>query len=68
MTDKNRKESDDVIRGRSFEGASYAANEREQTRDMERARRPQADEAGEFITDAETEVREANGEIGGDKK
>jgi hypothetical protein len=56
MTDKKRSESEER------EGTSYAATEREQTRDIERARHPQPDEAGEFITDAEMEVREANGD------
>jgi hypothetical protein len=62
MPDKNRKKSSDEIHGRSFAGASYGANEREQTEDIERARRQLPDEAGEFITDAEAEVREANGD------
>jgi hypothetical protein len=68
MTDNKRNESDNAISGRSFAGASYGANEREQTRDLERARRPQADEAGEFVTDAETDARQGNEEIGDEKK
>ena len=62
MASKKREESDDdVMHGRSFAGASYGANEEEQTRDRERvARNAEADEAGEMVTDAEMEVREAN--------
>ena len=56
MAEKKRDESD------HREPTSYGANEREQTRDIERARHPQPDESGEFVTDAEMEVREANGE------
>jgi hypothetical protein len=65
MADKKRGKSketqDDVMHGRSFAGASYGANEQEQTRDREQAGNAETtDEAGEFITDAEMEVREAN--------
>src|SRR4051812_20775803 len=65
MTDKKRKDksaqpsSDDIMHGRSFEGTSYAATEREQTEDARRIP-GRTDEAGEFVTDAEMEVREAN--------
>ena len=62
MTDQNRNKPKPGLAG-----GSYGANEREQTEDIERARHAQPDEAGEFVTDAETEVREANGEIGGDR-
>ena len=62
MASKKREGSDDdVMHGRRFAGASYGANEEEQTRDRERAAREgQMDESGEVITDAEMEVREAN--------
>ncbi len=62
MAEKRRdKSDDDVMHGRSFAGASYGANEEEQTRDRERvANDAQTDESGEMITDAEMEVREAN--------
>ena len=55
-----RKESDDVMHGRSFEGEQYAATEQEQTRQFERTRRHMPDESDEFVTDAELEAREAN--------
>ncbi len=62
MTDTNRKNADekaqDVIHGRNLAGASYGANEREQTEDARRAARDKTDEAGEFVTDAEIESRE----------
>lgn len=48
------------MHGRSFAGANWANDEREQTRDLNRP-----DESDEFVTDAELEKREANGEIGG---
>ena len=63
MAEKRRdKSDDDVMHGRSFAGASYGANEEEQTRDRERVvKHAEADESGEtMITDAEMEVREAN--------
>ena len=62
MAEKRRdKSDDDVMHGRSFAGASYGANEEEQTRDRERAgTNAEMDEEGEMITDAEMEVREAN--------
>ena len=42
-------------------GASYGANEREQTRDRERVAEGKEDEVSDdFVTDAEMEVREAN--------
>jgi hypothetical protein len=42
-------------------GASYGANEREQTRDRERVANGREDEVSDdFVTDAEMEVREAN--------
>jgi hypothetical protein len=46
---------------RDLDSTSYGATEREQTRDLERIHRKQ-DESSEFITDAEMEKREANGE------
>jgi hypothetical protein len=56
MADKKREQSED---GR--EPTSYGANEREQTEHLERIHRKQ-DQSDEFVTDAEMEVREANGE------
>ena len=42
-------------------GGSYGASEREQTRDRERvAEGREAEDADDFVTDAEREVREAN--------
>lgn len=55
---RRKKSEDDVMHGRSFEGAEYAATEREQTEDIERNRHPEADESDEFVTDAELEARE----------
>jgi hypothetical protein len=67
--DKSDKSDDDVMHGRSFAGASYGANEEEQTRDRERAgTNAQMDEEGEMITDAEMEVREANSSEEGKRK
>lgn len=49
--DAHRK-GGDVMRGRSFAGAEYGANEEEQTRERERAGRDLTDEVGE-ITETE---------------
>jgi len=68
MANDDRKKSDNAARKPGLAGGEYGATEREQTEDIERARRPQADEAGEFVTDAEMEVREANGEEGGRRR
>lgn len=63
MPDKKRRkktqktEKPDIMHGRSFEGASYGATERERTED---ARRIPGQTDDEFVTDAEMEVREAN--------
>jgi hypothetical protein len=57
---------DDVMHGRSFAGADYAANEREQTLDIERVvHDPPSEESDDSdeITDAEMEAREANGGV-----
>jgi hypothetical protein len=68
MTDRKRKkakqkpESDDVMHGRDFAGASYGATEREQTEDIERDAGIIPDESDEFITDAELDAREAASE------
>jgi hypothetical protein len=70
MTDPRKQSSssakdDDVMHGRSFAGAEFAATEREQTRDIERTVDNPPDSASDdddFITDAEMEKREANGE------
>ena len=59
MTEHNRRKTD----RRDIDSTSYGATEREQTRDIERIHRRQSNEANEFITDAETEKREANGEL-----
>ena len=48
------------MHGRSLAGASYGANEREQTEDARRGLRDKADEAGEFVTDGELEAREGS--------
>ncbi len=58
-----RKPADDVMHGRSLAGAEYGANEKEQTQDMERVVDHAPDQADDddFVTDAEMEVREANG-------
>lgn len=59
MADKRRKKSqEDIMHGRSLEGASYGATEREQTEAILRNMHPAADEAGEYITDAELDERE----------
>jgi hypothetical protein len=65
MTDDQPKKkdqsstTDDVMHGRSFAGAEYGANEREQTDERERAGRGHLDESGEsMVTDAEIEARE----------
>lgn len=58
MANKRRKKFEDIMHGRSLEGASYGATEREQTEDILRNQHPAADEAGEFVTDAEIEARE----------
>jgi len=55
--DAHRK-GGDVIRGRSFAGAEYGANEDEQTRERERAGRDHTDEVGE-ITETELSDDEA---------
>lgn len=56
--DSNEK-ARDVMHGRDFAGANIAATEQEQTRDRARAAEGKlADEAGEFVTDAEVEARE----------
>jgi len=70
MADKRRdKSDDDVMHGRSLAGASYGANEEEQTRDRERAgTNAEMDEEGDMITDAEMEVREANSSEKGNRK
>lgn len=47
----HRKDGD-VMRGRSFAGAEYGANEEEQTRERERAGHDHTDEVGE-ITETE---------------
>ena len=63
MAERDRNApKDDVMHGRSLEGASYGATEREQTEDIQRATRQAPDETGEFVTDAEMEAREANGD------
>jgi hypothetical protein len=60
MTEHNRRKTDQ----RDMDRTSYGATEREQTRDLERIHRRQSnEESSEFITDAETEKREANGEL-----
>lgn len=58
---QNSIPAEDVMPGRSFAGASYAANEGEQTRERERvAEESRLDEAGEpEVTEAEIEAREA---------
>ena len=51
----------DVIRGRSFAGSNVFNTEEEQTRDRQRVadqKGDSADEAGEFVSDAEIEARE----------
>ena len=61
MAGKKRKKekADDVMHGRSFEGAEYAATEREQTEAIERTvRAGQEEEPDDFVTDAELEARE----------
>jgi hypothetical protein len=59
MTEHKRRATDK----RDLDSTSYGATEREQTRDLERIHRKQSnDESSEFITDAEMEKREANGE------
>jgi hypothetical protein len=55
----SKEEARDVMHGRDFAGANIAATEQEQTRDRDRAAQGKlADEAGEFVTDAEVEARE----------
>lgn len=49
--DAHRK-GGDVMRGRSFAGAEYGANEEEQTRERERAGHDHTDEVGE-VTETE---------------
>jgi hypothetical protein len=63
MADNSRdkpkaKPDDDVMHGRSFAGASYGANEREQTRERERVA-DNVDEVDEIVTDAELDESEA---------
>ena len=58
MTEHNRRSTDK----RDRDNTAYGATEREQTRDLNRIHRKQSDENNEFITDAEMEKREANGE------
>jgi hypothetical protein len=63
MADNSRdkpkaKQDEDVMHGRSFAGASYGANEREQTRERERVA-DHVDEADEMVTDAELEEPES---------
>ncbi len=61
--DRNRDKkprAKDVMHGRNFAGTNWAADEETQTRAKNRP-----DESDEFVTDAELEAREANGEIGG---
>jgi signal transduction histidine kinase len=65
--DRERSQNDkdtakDVMHGRSFAGTNWAADEETQTRAKNRP-----DESDEFVTDAELEAREANGEIGGER-
>ncbi len=55
-----KRKAKDVMHGRSFAGTNWAADEATQTRAKNRP-----DESDEFVTDAELEAREANGEIGG---
>ncbi|HEX3865582.1 MAG TPA: hypothetical protein VHV78_02480 [Gemmatimonadaceae bacterium] len=59
---KNAKHSTgDLMHGRSFAGVQWAADENEQTRDIERANGTRLDQSDEFVTDAELEAREARG-------
>ena len=57
--DENKHKAKDVMHGRSFAGTNWAADEATQTRAKNRP-----DESDEFVTDAELEAREANGERG----
>lgn len=59
-TKRPNEKPEDVMHGRSFEGADWAATEHEQTRHFRRVARHMPDESDEFVTDAELEVREAN--------
>jgi hypothetical protein len=66
MPDKkrtNRKpaaQSDEVARDRDFTDEDYAAGEPNRMRDVAPGRRAAPEDADEFVTDAEMEVREAN--------
>ena len=67
-TKRQNEKPEDVMHGRSFEGAEWAATEREQTRHFRRVARHLPDESDEFVTDAELEVREANSSPQDDKE
>ena len=55
---KSDKPFSDVMHGRSFAGTQWAADQDEQTRDIERQAGARRDESDEFVTDAELEARE----------
>ena len=59
--DNKKKPFSDVMHGRSFAGTQWAADQEEQTRDIERASGARRDESDDFVTDAELEAREQRG-------